>query len=326
MRFAYGAITAVAALLLTANNLSAWRWPGSRPAPRIPADNAMGAAKVELGRRLFYDADLSADGSMACSTCHVQRHAFADSTRTRPGVHGDPGKRNVPGLANVAWMRALTWADPRLDTLEKQALVPVLGTTPVEMGMHGQEAEIIRRLTKDSCYVTMFRAAFPEADGRIDMGTIAKALATFQRTMVSDDAPYDRWRRGQSDALASVQVSGAAVFARSCASCHSGPDLSDGKYHRLIAPTADQGLGEVTGNKRDQGRFRTPSLRNLSLTGPYLHDGSAATVREAVDRHMLDLNDRERDAVLALVDAFTDQNFVRDRRFALPDMACGKPL
>lgn len=115
----------------------------------VPRNNPMSAAKVELGRRLFYDADLSVDGTMACATCHEQHRAFSDGNPTHAGVHGEPGRRNVPGLANVGWLRTLTWADPRQSSLERQAAVPVMGTTPVEMGMAGQEAEITRRLTRD---------------------------------------------------------------------------------------------------------------------------------------------------------------------------------
>jgi cytochrome c peroxidase len=120
-------------------------------------------ARFELGRRLFYDADLSRDGTVACATCHVQRHAFADSVCTHPGVDDTPGRRNVPGLANVAHFSPLTWADPRQTTLEAQLLVPVFGTHPVEMGMAigGGEAEIARRLARDPCYRQMFAAAFP---------------------------------------------------------------------------------------------------------------------------------------------------------------------
>ncbi|NIJ20301.1 cytochrome c peroxidase [Sphingomonas naasensis] len=150
-------------LVAAAAGRAGWAWPEDRPTPRIPAGNAMSAAKVELGRRLFYDADLSIDGSMSCATCHVQRHGFADSTATHPGVHGDPGRRNAPGLANLAWAKSLTWADPRVTTLEAQVLIPLTGTTPVEMGMRGKEADIANRLGHDSAMSACSAMPFPKA-------------------------------------------------------------------------------------------------------------------------------------------------------------------
>lgn len=327
---------AVAGLLLGAAiaGPSHWPWPEGRPAPRVPAGNAMSATKVELGRRLFYDADLSIDGSMSCATCHVQRRAFADGNATHPGVHGDPGRRNVPGLANVAWAKSLTWGDPRVRTLEAQVLIPVTGLSPVEMGMNGKEGEIAVRLGRDACYVRMFRDAFPEADGRIDMAGVTKALAAFQRTMISNQSPYDRWRSGARDALSEIQQQGERAFARRCAACHAGPDLSDGRFHR-IEPGAsdpeagDPGLGEITGRAADIARFRTPGLRNVALTAPYLHDGSAPTIAAAIDRHAgishrLDAADRR--AIEAFLDGLTDRAFTGDRRLSLPQSACGVAL
>ncbi len=129
----------------------------------------MSVAKVELGRRLFYDADLSANGTMACAACHEQKRGFADGNAMRPGVHGDPGRRNVPGLANVAWRARLTIADPAIIDLEAQALVPLLGEHPVEMGMRGLETELSRRLGTNACYRRMFARAFPAERGRIDL-------------------------------------------------------------------------------------------------------------------------------------------------------------
>ena len=240
----------------------------------VPRDNPMTAAKVELGRRLIHDADLSVDGTMACGTCHEQHRAFSDGNATHAGVHGEPGRRNVPGLANVAWLRTLTWADPRQRSLEGQAEVPVMGATPVEMGMAGEEAEITRRLTRDACYPTMFARAFPSA-GVINFRHVAMALAAFERTLVSIDSPYDTWRRGDRAALPSDAVAGERLFRQACSGCHSGPLLSDGRFHALLAPDPkDLGLEDVTRRPRDADRFRTPSLRNVALTAPYLHDGS----------------------------------------------------
>ena len=301
-----------------------------RPTLPVPADNAVNAAKAELGRRLFYDADLSIDGTMACATCHEQHRAFADGNATRSGVHGDPGRRNVPGLANVARLPSLTWGDPRVRTLEAQARIPLFGERPIEMGMKGQEAELVRRLGSDACYRRMFALAFP-GDGRIDIVNVTRALAAFERGLVSDRSPWDDQRRGRRGALSPVARRGLVAFDRAgCAACHDGPDFTDGRFH-AIRPQAvdaqDAGLAEITGADADRGRFRTPSLRNVALTAPYLHDGSASTLEAAIGAHAgTSLDPPSTVDLLAFLNALTDQAFVADARFALPQRACGKKL
>lgn len=322
-----------AALLMIGGAVSAgpWRWtlPDGIAAPAVPADNPMSAAKVELGRRLFYDADLSVDGTMACSTCHEQRRGFADGNRSRPGVHGDPGRRNVPGLANVAWLSPLTWADPTLTSLERQALVPISGDRPVEMGMLGKEAEIPARLGRDRCYRQMFARAFPETRGRIDLAAVAKALASFQRTMVAYDSPYDR--RALTP-LPPVAARGLALFEAHCARCHAGANFSDGKFHAIETRVdrTDEGLAEKSGDPADRSRFRTPSLRNAALGSPYLHDGSAATLGDAIRRHeglaLGTLSSAQVDDLTGFIGTLTDERFVADPRFAYPERVCGRKL
>lgn len=283
----------------------------------------MTAAKVELGRRLFYDADLSVDGTMSCATCHMQKHAFADSTRTRPGVTDEPGRRNVPGLANVAWFTPLNFADPAATTLEMQAATPVFGTHPVEMGMAGREAEIGRRFGRDSCYQTMFARAFPEDGGRIDFPNVARALASFERTLISHGSAWDRQRLGPE------AQAGSALFARDCASCHSGSNFTDLTMHRLgpaDPALADQGLFEKTGIDADRGKFRTPSLRNIALTGPWWHDGSAWTLDEAIARHGLTHGAAEVAQLIAFLGALSDTEFTQRKSLAMPEDACGKRL
>lgn len=283
----------------------------------------MTAAKVELGRRLFYDADLSVDGTMSCATCHVQKHAFADSTRTRPGVTDEPGRRNVPGLANVAWFTPLNFADPAATTLEMQAATPVFGTHPVEMGMAGREAEIGRRFGRDSCYQTMFARAFPEDGGRIDFSNVARALASFERTLISHGSAWDRQRLGPE------AQAGSALFARDCASCHSGSNFTDLTMHRLgpaDPALADQGLFEKTGIDADRGKFRTPSLRNIALTGPWWHDGSAWTLDEAIARHGLTHGAADVAQLIAFLGALSDTEFTQRKSLAMPEDACGKRL
>ncbi|AMK17173.1 MULTISPECIES: cytochrome-c peroxidase [Sphingobium] len=324
----------VAIFTMAAVRPAEWRWtlPSGIAPPTVPADNPITAAKVELGRRLFYDADLSINGTMSCATCHEQKHGFADDNATRPGVHGDPGRRNVPGLANVGYSARLTWADPRLTTLEAQVAVPVLGAQPVEMGMAGKEAEIGTRLGRDHCYFQMFADAFSERRGKIDLAGVAMALATFQRTMIAFDTSFDRYKRGRMDAISAEAQRGYELFMGrgGCANCHSGPNFSDDNYHALAAQQSkvDLGLGEVTGSTTDDGKFRTPSLRNIALTAPYMHDGSASTLVDALRRHDAGatLSERDRSDLIAFLDQLTDQRFITDKRFALPSKACGKRL
>lgn len=311
----------------------------------FPAGNPPTPIKIELGRRLFYDGDLSWDGTMSCATCHEQKRGFTDPDKTRPGFDDTPGERNIQTLANVAWMNSLTWGGPHVDTLEHQALIPIEGFVPVEMGFGGKpEGALAQRLGDQACYPQMFRAAFPERGGRIDMDTITMALAAFQRSLVSLDAPYDRWRRGDVAAISNEAKRGAALFEqKQCASCHAGPHFTDaalggGKpqqaFHRLAWPKdgKDAGLSRITQKPEDAGKFRTPGLRNVALSAPYMHDGEVATLQDAVRHHFAGggddprliqvVSDREVVALVAFLESLTDERFVTDARFSRPPAAC----
>lgn len=322
------------------------QWPAANLAPPHPANNPPTPIKIELGRRLFYDADLSWDGAMSCATCHEQKHGFADPNKTRPGFDGTPGERNIQTLANVGWFSSLTWGGPQVDTLEHQALIPIEGFVPVEMGFGGKpEGALAQRLADQPCYPELFRAAFPERDGVIDMHTITLALAAFQRTLVSLDAPYDRWMRGDTDALTEQQTRGAALFeVKHCASCHAGPHFTDAAmpgvkpeqaFHRLALPAEgkDAGLSRITQKPEDAGRFRTPGLRNVALSAPYMHDGEVASLRDAILHHYADasttdarlkqtLGGNEIADLLAFLEALTDQRFITNPAFARPPTQC----
>jgi cytochrome c peroxidase len=324
---------AAAAIVLAAFAQPQWRWdlpPGVAPPP-VPADNPMSAAKVELGRRLFYDGDLSVDGTVGCFNCHGQHRAFTESNATHPGVKGVPGRRNAMMLGNVAYLSSLTWGDPTQRSLEAQVLTPLTGEHPIEMGMKGQEAELVRRLSGDACYRRQFAQAFPGEKDAIDLGHVAKAIAAFERTLVSFGSDYDR------GAMSDAAKRGKAVFARfACASCHAGRLFTDADaadplaaFHRIEpASGPDKGLAEITGKPEDAGRFRTPSLRNVALSSPYLHDGSAKTVPEAIRRHETAAAISEADMadLTAFLEALTDKAFVTDPRLGLPKTRCGKPL
>jgi cytochrome c peroxidase len=297
--------------LLLGASAGGWRFdlPAWAPRPIVPADNPMSAAKVELGRRLFYDKRLSATGEMSCASCHEQARAFTDGQPTHRGVHGEPGLRNAMALANLAYLPTLTWSNPNIRRLEDQVLIPVFGARPVEMGMEGQETALFRRLSDDAGYRRRFAEAFPGTEGKIDLSSLTKALATFLRSLTSFDSAYDRYKHGDdANALSAAAKRGEALFfgeALECSHCHSGPTFTDNLTREGLAypesnfhntglynldgqgayPADNPGLREFTGAAEDEGKFRTPSLRNVALTAPYMHDGSIATLEAVVRDH-----------------------------------------
>lgn len=285
-------------------------------------------ARVALGRRLFHDGDLSINGTLSCATCHDPRHSFADGVRAHPGAHGEPGLRNVPSLVNVGSFSPLTWGNAGLTTLELQALVPIAGEDPVEMGMKGQQAELARRLSSSPCYRKLFKVSFPRERGRIDFASVSAALAAFQRTIVSHETAWDRATTGGAP-LPDTAPRGEALFRGKggCAQCHSGREFTDLAFHRLpgepqVPANGDLGLARVTGRAEDRGRFRTPSLRNAALTAPYLHDGSADTLGDAIARHEISLSREETRDIEAFLAALTDTTVTADSQYARPGKAC----
>lgn len=282
------------------------RLPEGMLPPLVPKDNPTTPAKAALGRHLFYDARLSADGTLACASCHDQRHAFSDTSAYSAGVHGAHAAFNAPSLANVAYMRSLTWENPQIKTLERQMLVPMFGDDPEELGMGGREDRLFARLKADPYYPAAFARAFPDRGGVIDLFTVTRAIAAFERTILSFDSPYDRYKRGAADAISAAAKEGEKLFFDhrfECYHCHQGPTFSENfatentalsgpGFHNIglyglgpdggCAATA-HGLSAFTGESSDEGRFRTPSLRNVALTGPYMHDGSVATLAEVLD-------------------------------------------
>ena len=188
-------------VILVGSAGAAFRWdlPDWIPPPAEPADNRITPAKVELGRYLFYDKRLSANQTMACATCHEQARAFTDGKRTAVGITHEASKRNTMTLTNVAYYPSLTWGNPRIESLEAQALIPLFGERPVEMGMAGQETLLSKRLRTEPLYQKLFAEAFPEKtrDSPADLyslSTLTDAVASFQRTLLSFNSPYDRYR------------------------------------------------------------------------------------------------------------------------------------
>jgi cytochrome c peroxidase len=257
----------------------------------------MSAAKVELGRHLFFDRRLSGNGTQSCATCHDPLRAFTDGLATPIGSTGQPGRHNAMTLVNVAFNSTLTWATP-IRTLEDQALVPMFGTHPLELAT--DEPQLLARLAADPIYTDLFARAFPAEP--ITITAVTYALASFERTIVSRDSPFDRFIAGDASALPTRAQRGLALFESDrlgCATCHGGFNLTvttgddvrffnTGLYNvdgRGGYPTSDRGLIETTGTLTDMGRYRPPTLRNVAVTAPYLHDGSAADLDAVIDAY-----------------------------------------
>ena len=276
----------------------AWALPAGIAPPPVPTDNPMTAAKVALGRHLFHDPRLSGNGTQACASCHAQAHAFAEPRATSIGSTGAPGRRNAPGLVNVGYRPSLTWADHTVTLLEHQARVPMFGDAPVELGLP-DDGTLEARLAAEPAYAALFAEAFPDDATPITMAAVTRALACFQRTILGGRSRLDRFVAGDTTALTAAEQRGFARFTSpqlGCASCHAGPDLTTagaqffntGLYDLDGAgayPATDTGLAEVTGDPDHVGRFRVPSLRNVAVTAPYMHDGSVATLAEVLDTY-----------------------------------------
>ncbi|TMQ33639.1 MAG: cytochrome-c peroxidase [Planctomycetota bacterium] len=252
--------------------------PAARRA--TPTDNPLTEAKVRLGRKLFFDPILSVDGKIACASCHQPDHGFASSTAVAVGVGSKRGRRNPPSLLNRAYGSAFFW-DGRAATLEDQALHPI--ASPQEMGHTVPEA--VKRLQASKEYVALFQAAFPDG---VTATNLARALASFERVLLTGNTPVDRFRAGQLQALNESERHGLWLYESraQCWRCHSGANFSDERFHNTgvsWGTTADLGRYEITRQEADRGRFKTPTLRGLIATAPYMHDGSLATLEEVVD-------------------------------------------
>jgi cytochrome c peroxidase len=267
---------------------------GLPPVP-IPADNPPTAETVALGRKLYYDPILSVDGTVSCSTCHSPKNGFCDGRAVSVGVHGQLGTRNAPTVLNAAYFTTQFW-DGRADSLEQQSGGPM--ANPIEMGH--TLAGVEKKLNADPAYRAAFKEAFGADTISIDM--VEKSLATFERTLLSGNSPFDRYQyAGDNQALSDSAKRGLEVFRNpkkgNCAVCHTIGDndalFTDNKFHNLgvgvklsldgEAELLDIGRFKVTGVEKDKGAFRTPSLRNIALTAPYMHDGSDKTLKQTID-------------------------------------------
>lgn len=249
----------------------------------LPDDNPMSDAKIALGKRLFFDPRLSKDGSVSCASCHIPSHGFADPNPISPGIGGRRGARHAPTVLNRLFSQEQFW-DGRAADLEAQAHLPLIN--PDEMGMTSHE-EVVANVRAVPGYAPLFADVY--GDPRVDMPRIAQAIAAYERTVLTGDSPYDRYVAGDHGALRDDQVRGLTVFLGRgrCVTCHVGFNFSDENYRNIgvgmDAPTPDLGRYEVTRRDEDRGAFKTPTLRNVALTAPYMHDGSEPTLETVVE-------------------------------------------
>jgi cytochrome c peroxidase len=345
-----------------------WRLPAFFPTPSVPHGNPMSAAKVELGRYLFHDRRLSGNGTQACASCHIQALAFTDGRATSIGSTGAEHPRNAQGLANVTYNATLTWANPSLVTLEKQMETPLFGTDPVEMGVNdGNRDDILARLAADPRYADLFGRAYPDRRDPIGWGGVIHAIAAFQRTLFSGESRYDRYLRGEGT-LSAAETRGMNLFfgeKAECFHCHGSFNFNDQIVHagsRQVEtpfhntglynlggtgafPEPNRGVYELTQSPSDMGMFRAPSLRNVEVTGPYMHDGSVETLEDVLAFYaaggrniatgplagdgrahplkndfiaQIDLSAAEQADIVAFLKALTDRELLTDPRFADP--------
>jgi cytochrome c peroxidase len=304
--------------------------PPGFPALEVPADNALSSERVALGRMLFYDPILSRDSSISCGSCHLQAAAFTDGTRISPGVEGRLGTRNTPTLVNLAY-QPYFFAEGGSPTLELQSIGPIEAQHEMDLPI----GEAVQRLQQSPRYANLAEQAYQRP---MDVFVITRALAAFERTLISGHSPYDRFiRQHQTDALSAEAQRGMTLFfseQSGCGSCHNGLHLTDYQFYNLGLSATDQadlGRYRLTLDSADIGAFKTPSLRNVALTAPYMHDGSLPTLRSVIEHfdqggkghrlqsplvRPLHLTDQQKDDLLAFLQALTDARFLSDPAYA----------
>nr|WP_221301437.1 cytochrome c peroxidase [Pseudoxanthomonas broegbernensis] len=257
-----------------------WLGATSQDAP-LPLPDDPRQARAELGRRLFFDPVLSGDRTVSCASCHKPEHAFADDVAVSPGVAGRLGTRNTPTVMNSAGRTSMFW-DGRAETLEDQAIFPI--ENPLEMDL--PIADALRRLNDDPRYAQAFEAAY---GGPATARTLGRALAAYQKTLDTTDSPYDRYAQGDDAAIGAAAKRGRLLFIgkAKCAECHSGEDFTSDRFRNIglfnRGSLDDRGRGAITGDPADDGQFKVPSLRNVAVTAPYMHNGMFARLREVIE-------------------------------------------
>jgi cytochrome c peroxidase len=264
--------------------------PLGLPPVQWPEDNPYSAAKAELGRFLYFDNRLSSDGTISCASCHAPEKAFTDGSPVATGIGGQKGGRSAPTVINRAYSTQQFW-DGRAPSLEEQAKGPI--ANPIEMtaekNADAAHSAVVKRLKGVPGYMKMFEQAFGKGELTIDL--VAKAIATFERTIYSGNAPFDKYNAGDKQAMNAEQVRGMDIFFNktACDSCHLGFNFTDGSYVNIgigmEKPKPDLGRFMVSGREEDKGAFKTPTLREVEHHGPYMHDGSLKTLEDVIEHY-----------------------------------------
>jgi cytochrome c peroxidase len=307
------------------------RIPSQFPELIFPKGNEPTKLRIALGRILFYDKRLSTNHDMSCSSCHILSSAFTDGKTVSHGRMGHSGKRNAPTLANIAWMPRLMM-EGGVPSLEAQALAPLHDS--LEMGFNMMV--YVDELNEDENLRAMAKAAYGRDS--IDPFVVTRALSAFQRTFISGDSRYDRFKSGYKNEMSDMEMAGMSLFfseKTKCSECHNEPFFTDFSYYNigLEADYTDTGKERATHDSSDIGKFKTPTLRNIELTGPYMHDGRMSTLEEVVsfinrgeklhanqDERIvpLHLTDQEQAQIVAFLKTLTDWNFVQNANLLAP--------
>jgi cytochrome c peroxidase len=366
----FGVIAMLAAAAWWVSRQPAYEWqlPTDIPLPIVPADNLMTADKIELGRWLFYDTRLSGNKTMSCGTCHIQSLAFTDGKPSAIGSTGEIHPRSSMSLVNSAYASRLTWSNRLLDRLEDQALTPLLGDNPVEMGLGNEPDDFATLLRTEAKYRELTRRAFPNDTDPYSLLNGVRAISAFVRTIISFESAYDRYLRGDDGAMSEAAIRGIDLFFSErleCFHCHGGFNFTDSTthansnidrvgYHNTglynldgngAYPQDNTGLFDMTGDRQDMGRFKAPSLRNIAVTAPYMHDGSVATLGDAIEHYRrggrlieeganrgdgrlspyksesvrgFELSDDEQRDLIEFLESLTDPSVLSDERFSNP--------
>ena len=346
-----------------------WSIPANYPLPVVPSSNPLSEEKFQLGRHLFYDQRLSGNQTRSCSSCHIQSLAFSDGLPQATGATGMVHPRNSQALVNTAYNASMNWGNPTTVTLEQQAPIPIFGEFPVELGISDSNQDIVlSRFKTNATYQKLFAAAFPNETNAINYDNIVKSLASFVRGLNSFNSPFDQYENGQTFAISESAKHGMDLFfseKTECFHCHGGINFTQSSYDRTQAfadmvffnnglynidgkgsyPAGNQGIYEITAKSSDMGRFRPPTLRNIALTAPYMHDASFNTLEEVIRHYAaggrniisgpnagdgranpnksnfvrpFDLTEQEVRDMVAFLESLTDQDFITNPRFANP--------
>jgi len=294
--------------------------PKGFPSPEIPENNQLTRLRVELGEKLFFDPSLSRDLSISCATCHIPEKAFADNRKVSVGIKGRTGSRNVPSLINIAYKEMLN-ADGGVRSLEAQALVPIMEHTEMDFSLE----EITERLKGHPIYNELSRKSYGSA---LNPSVLIRALASYQRTLISANSKFDQFYYHDRKVFTNEEELGFTLFKLHCQSCHSGYNFTNYAFESngIYEHYSDAGRAGITSEQSDEGKFMVPSLRNVSITYPYMHDGSFENLFQVIEHYNsggknnlnksdkikpLNLSEEEKEALVKFLHTLTNNDFIK---------------